>query len=165
MNIGPWVFDIHFVGFVIVIIEQFLCWVFNAAPYRYGLTIKKIPIPVKAAIEWQIINQKRMKLISCIQSEKEVFVRSNLIYGPTLFLGRINYDGPPALNIKMPPLTTILMATGVVNGMLRLISLGSGIMDIFSYLIKFLVMMLYFVLIFALSCGRTFAAYQKDHRA
>jgi len=116
------------VVFAAFLIEQIFCFFLGSYPYRYGILIKKITLPVADLASWKYGQEKCHGLkLKMSEEKKEVYCRYRYQYGtggPFIFIGQVKFNTPGTLLIRMGPCTGLLLIAISLFSIFRMIQSG-----------------------------------------
>lgn len=120
------------------LIEQTFCFFLGSYPYRYGILIKKVTLPVADLASWKYGQERCHGLKFKISEErKEVYCRYRYQYGaggPFIFIGQVKSSSPGTLLIRMGPCAVFLLLSVSLFSILRMIQSGGfyGLLNVLA---------------------------------
>jgi len=120
------------------LIEQAFCFFLGSYPYRYGILIRKIALPVTDLASWKYGQEKCHGLkFKLSEEKKEVYCRYRYQYGtggPFIFIGQVKSSTPGTLLIRMGPCAGLLLLSVSLFSILRMIRGGGfyGLLNVFA---------------------------------
>ena len=122
---------ITFCVVAILIFEQLFYRLLGSYPYRYGLTIKTVNVPVLNNSTWEMAKKYNSRLAIKVNDRRnEIYFRYKYpmgIVGPLLFVGQVQNNDTAKLKIKLGPFS------GIMLSILIILSIYSGnLLQIFN---------------------------------
>jgi len=102
-----------YIFIVLLLVEQYMYWIFASYPYRFGIPIKSVEIPTQDCDAWQKINGKRAIFSTkIIENRNEIYFHlkyPSLTLGPLLFVGHIRFDKKIIMKVRIGYLAALFV--------------------------------------------------------